>query len=83
MKELERPSVDGVFLDIVIQTYATLNDLLLHHKLTQFTPFCLLRQFFNVRVTLGDLKSAFMQSDEDDLRSTSRSLMERGLRKVP
>ena len=62
---VEKPNVDGVFLVIVTQTYATLNDLLLHHKHHQYIPFCLLRQFSNVKVALGDLKSAFMQSDED------------------
>ena len=55
VKELEllqKPNVDGVFLVIVTQTYATLNDLLLHHKLLQNIPFCLLRQFSNVKSLL-------------------------------
>ena len=48
VKELEllqRPNVDGVFLVIVTQIYATLNDLLLQHKHLQYALSCLLRQF--------------------------------------
>ena len=52
LEQLQKPNVDGVFLVIVTQTYATLNDLLQHHKLPQYTPFCLLRQFSNVKSLL-------------------------------
>ena len=41
----QRLNVGGVFLVIVTSTYATLNDLLLHHRHPQYTPSCLLRQF--------------------------------------
>ena len=51
---LQKLNVDGVFLVIVTQTYATSNDLLLHNKLLQYTPFCLLRQFSNVKSVYSD-----------------------------
>ena len=53
MKKLEllqKPNVNGVFFVIVTQTYATLNDLLPHHKHLLYTPSCLLRQFSNVKL---------------------------------
>ena len=65
LEQCQKPSVGGVFLVIVIQTYDSLKDLLLHHKHPQFTHSCLLQQFSKREVTLGDLKSAFMQSDKD------------------
>ena len=98
VKELEllqKPIVDGVFLVIVTQTYATLNDLLLHHKQLKYTPFCLLRQFSNVkslleissqrlcrvmRMSLIDQRVNCMQVFNLE---AFRSLMERGSRKVP
>ena len=57
----QRLNVGGVSLVNVTPTYATLNDLLLHHRHPQFSLSCLLRQFS----TLGDLKSVLMQSDDD------------------
>ena len=68
MKELElleKPNVDGVFWVIVTQTYATLNDLLLHHKTSSIYTFLFVAAVLQREVTLGNLKSAFMQSDED------------------
>ena len=49
LEQCRRPKVGGVFLVIVIQTYDSLKDLLLHHKHPQFTRSCLLQQFFNVK----------------------------------
>ena len=46
--------------NIVNRMYASLNDLLQHHKRPQFTLSCLLQQSSNVK-----FKSAFMQSDKD------------------
>ena len=57
---LQRPNVDGVFLVIVTQTYATLNDHLPLHEHLQFVAAVLQRE-----ATLGDLNLAFMQCDED------------------
>ena len=57
----QRLNVGGVSLVNVTPTYASLNDLLLHHRHPQFSLSCLWRQFS----TLGDLKSVLMQSDED------------------
>ena len=97
MKELElilKPNVDGVFVVIVTQTYATLNDLLLHHKLLQYTPFCLLRQFSNVkslleissqrscRVTRMSLTDQRVNCLRVFHLEAFRFLMERGSRKV-
>ena len=68
MKELEllqRPNVDGVFVVIVTQTYSTLNDLPLHHRHLQKTLSCFVAAVLQREGTLGDLKSAITQSDED------------------
>ena len=65
-EQRQKPSVGGVFLVIVIQTYDSLNDLLQHHKHPQFTHSCLLQQSVLQReVTLSDFKSAFMQYDKN------------------
>ena len=45
----ESVGVGGVFLVIVIQTYDSLNDLLQHHKHSQFTLSCLLQQSSNAK----------------------------------
>ena len=47
LEQREKPSVGGVFLVIVIQTYDSLNDLLQRHKRPQFTHSCLLQRFYN------------------------------------
>ena len=68
MKELEllqRPNVDGVFVVIVTQTYATLKDLPLHHRHLQRTRSCFVAAVLQREVTLGEFKSAITQSDED------------------
>ena len=49
LEQYQKPSVGGVFLVIVIQTYDSLKDLLQHHKHPQFTHSCLLQQFSNVK----------------------------------
>ena len=48
-KQRQKPSVGGVFLVIVIQTYTSLNDLHQHHKHPQFTRSCLLQQSSNAK----------------------------------
>ena len=48
-EQCQNPSVGGVFLVIVIQTYDSLNDLLQHHKRPQFTHSRLLQQSSNVK----------------------------------
>ena len=80
---LQKRHVDGVFLVIVTQTYATLNDLLQHHKHLQYILSCLLRQFSNVRSLLeisSDQEANCMRVFHLE---AFRFLMERGSRKVP
>ena len=47
LEQRQKPSVGGVFLVIVIQTYDSLNDLLQHHRHLQFTHSCLLQRSSN------------------------------------
>ena len=59
LEQRQKPSVGGVFLVIVIQTCDSLKDLLQQHT------FLFVAAVLQREVTLGDLKSAFMQSDKD------------------
>ena len=49
LEQRQEPSVGGVFLVIVIQTYDSLNDLLQHHRHPQLTHSCLLQRSSNVK----------------------------------
>ena len=49
-EQCQKPSVGGVFLVIVIQIFASLNDLLQHHKHHQSTLSCLLQQSSNQKL---------------------------------
>ena len=49
LEQRDKPSVGGVFLVIVIQTYHSLNNLLQHHKHLQFTHSCWLQRSSNAK----------------------------------
>ena len=65
LEQRQTPSVGGVFLVIVIQTYDKLERSSPTPQTSSIYTFQFVAAVLQREVTLGDLKSAFMQSDKD------------------